>query len=80
MWSFRYLETFAQDLRFSLRMMSKNPGSSITLKRGLIDYLRGRISMAGHGKGRPKPVSRVRMSIGAHGGLTRYSPFESIRN
>jgi macrolide transport system ATP-binding/permease protein len=26
MWSFRYLETFAQDLRFSLRMMGKNPG------------------------------------------------------
>src|SRR5262245_53157196 len=26
MWSFRYLETIAQDLRFCLRMMSKNPG------------------------------------------------------
>jgi len=26
MWSFRYLETLAQDLRFGLRMMSKNPG------------------------------------------------------
>jgi putative ABC transport system permease protein len=26
MWSFRYLETLAQDLRFCLRMMSKNPG------------------------------------------------------
>jgi putative ABC transport system permease protein len=26
MWGFRYLETFAQDLRFCLRMMSKNPG------------------------------------------------------
>ena len=25
MWSFRYLETLAQDLRFCLRMMSKNP-------------------------------------------------------
>jgi putative ABC transport system permease protein len=26
MWGFRYLETIAQDLRFCLRMMSKNPG------------------------------------------------------
>src|SRR5262245_36198818 len=26
MWSFRYLETLAQDLRFCLRTMSKNPG------------------------------------------------------
>jgi len=26
MWSFRYLETIAQDLRFCLRMMSKNLG------------------------------------------------------
>jgi predicted permease len=26
MWSFRHLETVAQDLRFSLRMMGKNPG------------------------------------------------------
>src|SRR5262245_12780292 len=26
MWSFRYLETLAQDLRFCLRVMSKNPG------------------------------------------------------
>jgi putative ABC transport system permease protein len=26
MWRFSYLETFAQDLRYSLRMMSKNPG------------------------------------------------------
>src|SRR6266540_2276044 len=26
MWSFRFLETFAQDLRYGLRMMVKNPG------------------------------------------------------
>jgi len=26
MWSFRFLETLVQDLRFGLRMMSKNPG------------------------------------------------------
>jgi putative ABC transport system permease protein len=26
MWSFRYLETLAQDLRFCLRMMGRNPG------------------------------------------------------
>src|SRR5262245_66222436 len=26
MWSYRILETLAQDLRFCLRMMSKNPG------------------------------------------------------
>src|SRR5215468_6158530 len=26
MWSFRYLETLAQDLRFGMRMMIKSPG------------------------------------------------------
>src|SRR5262249_12730659 len=26
MWSFRFLETIARDLRYALRMMSKNPG------------------------------------------------------
>src|SRR6266540_6600232 len=26
MWGFRFLETFAQDLRYGLRMMVKNPG------------------------------------------------------
>ncbi|HEY6404024.1 MAG TPA: ABC transporter permease, partial [Blastocatellia bacterium] len=39
MWSFRFLETLARDLRFSLRMMVKNPGftavSVLTLTLGI---------------------------------------------
>jgi putative ABC transport system permease protein len=31
MWSFRFLETLAQDLRYGLRMMIKNPGFTCTI-------------------------------------------------
>jgi len=31
MWSFRFLETIAQDLRYGLRMMIKNPGFTVTI-------------------------------------------------
>src|SRR5262247_1419655 len=31
MWSFRFLETLAQDLRYGLRMMIKNPGFTVTI-------------------------------------------------